>query len=138
MASDALQKTQLVAAVEAWLASMTAPVAGLFKDAVVPSPTTDLSTLIVPVGTWYTPIAVTYGQVFENPDGTVEVRCASVQFNYTGSSTGETIRGWTVYDPGSPDVYYHARALDVPVLMANTLDSVIVYPGLIFAPIPQS
>jgi len=120
------------------VATFTAPVVRLFKDTIAPTPDTNFLATTQPTGSWYTAPAVTYGQVFEHTDGSMEIRCTSVQFNYSGTDPAETIRGYYVVDPGSPDVVYHGANLPAPVAMGNTLDSLIVNPGLIFPPIPMS
>lgn len=135
MASDALVRAQLAAAVEAWLATMIAPVVRLFTNTISPGPDTNFLSLSEPLGDWYTEQAVTYGQVFEHADGSMEVRCTSVQFNYTGADAPETIRGYYVCETGSPFTPYHGNNLPAPVSMGTTLDSVIVNPGLVFSPV---
>lgn len=117
---------------------MTAPEVRLFTNSITPGPDTDFLSLTEPTGSWYAAQAVTYGEVFQHPDGSMEVRCASVQFNYTGSDPSQTIRGYYVVEPGSPDVPYHGGNLPAPVAMGGVLDSVIVNPGLIFQPVLAS
>lgn len=138
MASDALQKSALAAALEAYMASLVAPTVRLFKDAIVPTPTTNLAGLSQPTGSWYTEVALTYGQVFENPDGSMSVVAQSVQFNYSGTDPAETVYGWFVVDPGSPDIPISAGLLPAPVTLGTVLDSVIVQPAITLAPVPLS
>lgn len=135
MASDALVRSQLAAAVEAFLSTMSAPVVRLFTDIIAPSPDTDWLALTEPTGSWYAEAAVTYGEVFQHDDGSIEVRCASIQFNYSGTDAPETIRGYYVVDPGSPDVPYHGGNLAEAKVMGGTLDSVIVEPGFVVPPV---
>lgn len=136
MASDALQHSALAAMLEEYMASLTAPVVRLFTDNIVPSPTTNLLSLTQPTGDWYAEEVLTYGQVYENADGSISVQAASVQFNYTGTDAPETIRGWFVVDPGTPDVPISAGLLETPVSMGNVLDSVIVSPKITVPAIP--
>lgn len=136
MASDALRRSALATAIGAWVATFSAPVVRLYKDTISPTPDTVFTALTQPTGSWYTAQAVTYGQVFQHSDGSMEIRCSSVQFNYTGTDAAETIRGYYVVDPGSPDKVYHGNNLPAPVQMGTTLDSVIVEPGLVFPPVP--
>lgn len=120
------------------MASLVAPVVRLFTNDITPGPDTDLLALSEPAGTWYAEQALTYGQAYQNPDGSITVTAESVQFNYTGASSPETVRGWFVVDPGSPDVPISARRLPTPVSMGNALDSVIVQPGFTVPPIAAS
>lgn len=120
------------------MAALVAPVVRLFTNDITPGPDTDLLALTEPSGSWYAEQALSYGQAYQNPDGSITVTAASVQFNYTGVSSPETIRGWFVVDPGTPDIPVSARRLATPVSMGNTLDSLIVQPGFTVPPIPAS
>lgn len=120
------------------MAALTAPVVRLFTDNITPGPDTNLLALNQPAGSWYAEIPVTYGEAFTNPDGSVSVVAESVQFNYTGTDVPETIYGWFVVDPGSPDTPISAARLATPVSMGSLLNSVVVQPRMTIQPVPQS
>jgi hypothetical protein len=107
----------------------------LFTDTISPTPDTYWLALNQPIGSWYTAKPVTYGEVYESPDGSMSVTCESLQFSYTGSDPPETIRGYYVVDPGTPDKPIHGNNLPAPVTMGTTLDSVIVMPSITIPPV---
>ena len=138
MRSDAITKSAIMAILEAFMASLTAPEVRLFTDNITPSPDTNLLTLNQPTGSWYTPQPLSYGDAFTNPDGSVSVVAQSMQFDYDGTDPGETVYGYMVVDPGSPDVPISAARLETPVNMGNDTNSVIVQPRMSLPPVPQS
>lgn len=119
------------------MASLTTPTVKLFVNNITVTPDTVFASLVEPSGDWYTPQSLTYGQVFEGPNGEMNVVARSVQFNYTGTDAAETIYGWFVDDAGDGDAPISARNLETPVNMGNVLDSLIVQPGLTLPPVPQ-
>jgi hypothetical protein len=135
--ADALKKDQLAAMLTAFAAALTTPFIRLFTGTHVPNPNTVLADIPEPTGTWYTAVAAVYDQVYQHPDGSMEIRPQAVQFNYTGSSPAEVITGWAVVDTAGPTLL-HAHRLDTPVTMGTTLDSVIVEPSLVLPAVTGS
>lgn len=137
MPSDALMQPQQADLLTMFATGLTTPFIRLFTGGTVPTPLTVLSQLPEPVGTWYAAVAAVYADVFVLGDGSIELRTQAVQFNYSGSSPAETITGWAVVDTAGPTLL-HARRLDSPVTMGNSLNAVVVQPSIVLPPINAS
>jgi hypothetical protein len=136
MASDAVQFQQIRSILAAWQATLLLPLVGLFKDIVVVNPDTNLALLTQPVGTWYTPIALTWLTIYDLPDESFQLQGAGVQFVYSGSSPPEIIQGWMVWLTAGP-VYISAFNLPTPVTMGKVDDAVVCYPAVNLPQIQQ-
>lgn len=132
--SGVMTKTQLAAMLTAWSAALTTPFIRLFTGGVTPTPDSILANFPEPTGTWYAAIAAVFDQVFQHPDGSIEIRTQAPQFNYSGVSPGETITGWALVDTAGPTLL-SAGQLDAPVTMGSTLDSLIASPAIIVRPV---
>lgn len=98
----------------------------LFTNDIELSPVTALGDLIEPIGTWYAVAAGVYGEVFAADDNGLQIDVGSVQFNYSGVSPPETIRGYAVVENAVTDILLHVAKLPEPKLMAGILDSLVI------------
>jgi len=135
MASDALMKSQLAGALQALVTTYTAAEVSLFTNQVSPTDTSILEDFVVASDPWAAAQAVTYGQVYEEDDGSISATCPSKQFNFSGTLSATSIYGWLVQQD---DVLLHARALDEVVTLDNTLSSLIVDPSIRIASVVSS
>jgi len=138
MSSDALTLSEQSALLEDWVAAATTSAKiHLFINDITPSPGTTFADLVEPTASWYTPATATYGDVFQNPDGSVEVRCTSAQFNYSGTDAACTVYGWAVCTPSVFTLLHASNLPGGPTMMGAVGDAVIAYPGFRVSSIPQ-
>ena len=134
--SMTVAQSELVAMLEAEKTALgTDLLVCLFKTNLTITPTTTLAALEAqePTGSWYTRAAATVGDVYLNPDGSLSLSLASVEFDYSGTDPAEVITGYFVIRAATP-VLVGARALDTAVTMATVLDAIIVQPTLTLQP----
>lgn len=131
MYSGALTNAQLLAMVTAFTSGLVTPKIQLFTGGATPGPGSVMADFPEPTASWYASIAAVFAEAFINGDGSVSIYTQAVQFNYTGVDPAVLITGWAISHGAGP-LLLAARRLDTPVSMANTNNSVRVYPALNF------
>lgn len=107
----------------------------LFKNDYQPSATTVLADLIEADFTGYARSAdLVWGEPFITPAQLAEIVAQQLQFNATGSTVTNTIYGYAVITPGTPDVLQYAERFAEPVFVAGTMNAVLVNPRYRFPP----
>lgn len=136
MNSDVITRTQLAAILTAYLATLTSLQVHLFTNAnFTPNLDTTLATYTEPVGTWYGAANLTMGTVFDDPTGNMYAVAKSVQFDYNGTSAGETIHGWYLTaNIANVTTLISAGLLANAVTLQNSLDAVVVQPTFVMPP----
>lgn len=131
MASDLLTRTQLAAALTAYIATVATPFCGLFVNNITPTIDTAIGGLTEPTGSWYARLAITFNQIYDDIAGNMYVTADSLQFDYTGTDAPEVIYGYFTATLVTAGVLVASNLLAVPKSMGNTLDSLIVQPAII-------
>jgi hypothetical protein len=112
-------------------ANLTGAKLRLFTDDLELTPNLTLDDFTEPVGSWYAELDADYGEPYGVDDDGIRASVLSKQFNYSGSDDPETVRGWFVVKPGTPDVLIHYGKLESPKTMGNALDSLVIQPNVL-------
>lgn len=135
MASDCFGQSALATMINSYLSGLGSLVIGLNTSQQSPTPQNLLfANIVEPTGTWYSRFTCTFQNAYALPDGSLEVNVDSVQWNYSGSSAGETIYGyWVGVGSSSGGVTLVSQGvLATPVQMAANLNAVTAGPVLHF------
>ena len=126
-----LTRTQLAAALAAYVATVTTPFCGLIANNIIPNLDTTFGSIVEPTASWYRGrIAVVFGSVFDDVPGNMYIVGTSLQFDYTGTDAPTTIYGWFVATLVTAGVLVTTGMLPTPVIMATTLDAVVIQPTI--------
>lgn len=139
MQSGVLSKAQLAAMLTAWAAAADADAGKviLFVNDYSPTYDTLIGALTQPTASWYTAADIDWGRVIEQDNGAMALDAGGYRFDYTGTDPACTIYGWGVTNTAGSKLLL-SRRLDMPVVMANTYDSVIVEPDLVVPAVQAS
>ena len=141
--SDALTAAEQLNMLSDWVsASTTGAKVILFTNDIVPTPQTTYSALVQPPvggGHWYAPVDLNYQDPILNGDGSISVRCQSVQFNYGDSTDAPVVvYGWGAANVASNILLHASNLPNGAVNMGALGDGVITYPGFRTNPVTQS
>lgn len=105
----------------------------LFKNDLLPTPFSKLADFTEADFTGYARSAVlTWGSAFTDAAMNAIAVAGSIQFNCTGSTTGNIIYGYYVITPGTPDELQFAERFPSPVGISQAGQAVVLLPKYVF------